>query len=75
MFTLGSAHDLEGLAVLVLQQNPAAAAGLRTVTPEVQRAAVAATAEALADHVVGENVVLGAGSWVVTARTQSPRHR
>lgn len=65
--TLGPADDLDELALRVLEQNPTMAAALTTASPAQAEAAVGAASAALAAHVVGGQVVLGAGSWVVTA--------
>jgi SAM-dependent methyltransferase len=65
--TLGPADEIDQVARRVLEQNPTVAAGLAMVTPDVQAAAVAATASALSEHIADGNITLAAGTWVVTA--------
>lgn len=66
---LHGADDLEGLAERLLEQNPATAARLTVVDGAFRTAAFHAAAEALGEHRDGDVVRLGAGTWIVTARS------
>lgn len=65
---VGSADDLQTTARRALEQNPGIAPGLARADPQVRAAAIAAAADALAEHVDDGRVVLAAATWVVTAR-------
>jgi len=64
---LGAADDLPAMALRLLEQNPAMAALFAVATPDAQQAAIAASASALAPHVVDGQVALAAAAWIVTA--------
>lgn len=64
---LGGADDLEALATRVLEQNPATGPPLARAASGVRRAAVAAAARALGEHRQGDDVRMGAGTWIVLA--------
>lgn len=66
---LTGADDLDALAVRVLEQNPATGPALLAASPEVRESAIAAVAAALGEHRAADQVRLGAGTWIVTART------
>ncbi len=65
---LGDAQDLESLATRLLEQNPATASRLQIVAAPTRSAAIRSTAQALAEHRSHGQVVLGAATWLVTAR-------
>lgn len=65
---LGSAHDLESTARRALEQNPGIAPGLAAAAPSARQAAIDAAVESMSQHVVDGRVVMGAATWVVTAR-------
>src|SRR5690606_30184281 len=64
---LAGADDLDALATRLLAQNPTTATSLARATPAVRERAVRAAAAALEEHRSGDIVILGAGTWVVTA--------
>lgn len=66
---LGSAADLDTMALRLLEQNPSTAEGLASATPTDRRAACRAACAALAEHQRGDRVVAGAATWLVTARS------
>ena len=65
---VGPADDLEATARRALEQNPGIAPGLAAASPENRQAAIAAATDAIARHVVDGRVVMGAATWLVTAR-------
>ncbi len=65
---LGSADDLEGAARRAIEQNPGIAPGFAAASQANRVAAVDAAVDALSQHVVDGRVVMGAATWVVTAR-------
>ncbi len=65
---LGPADDLESTARRALEQNPGIAPGLAAATPATRRAAIDAAADVMSHHVVDGRIVMGASTWVVTAR-------
>lgn len=67
---LHGAEDLEALAARVLEQNPVTAVRLAAVDAATRASAVQATAAALSEYAAGDEVRLGAGTWVVTARAR-----
>lgn len=66
---LGAADDIVAVARRALEQNPGLAPGLAAATPEARSAAVAATVDVMSSHVVDGRIVMGAATWIVTART------
>jgi hypothetical protein len=66
---LGAAVDLDAMALRLLEQNPSTALGLAQASPDVRLAACAAAQTALAEHRRNERIVAGAGTWLVTARS------
>ncbi len=66
---LGSADDLDAMALRLLEQNPSTALGLIKASPDVRRDACLAARQALAEHRRGDRIVATAGTWVVTAHT------
>lgn len=65
---LGSAHDLEGAARRAIEQNPGIAPGFASASRADREAAVAAAMEVMSRHIVDGRVVMGAATWVVSAR-------
>ena len=65
---LGSADDLEGAARRAIEQNPGIAPGFAAASQPDRAAAVAAATETMSRHIVAGRVVMGAATWVVTAR-------
>jgi SAM-dependent methyltransferase len=65
---LGDADDLEAMARRALEQNPGIAPGLAAASASSRAAAISAAAAVMAQHVVDGRVVMGAATWVVTAR-------
>ncbi len=65
---LGEAGDLEATARRALEQNPGIAPGLAAASAPSRQAAIAAAAEVMAQHIVDGRIVMGAATWVVTAR-------
>jgi SAM-dependent methyltransferase len=66
---LGSADDLDAMALRLLEQNPSTALGLIHAGPDVREVACRAVRTALAEHRRGDRIVAGAGTWLVTARS------
>jgi SAM-dependent methyltransferase len=64
----GDAGDLEGIALRALEQNPGIAPGFAAASAANRAAAVAAAAQVMSQHVVDGRVVMGAATWIVTAR-------
>jgi SAM-dependent methyltransferase len=64
----GDAGDLEAAARRALEQNPGIAPGFAAASASSRQAAIAAAAEVMAQHVVDGRIVMGAATWVVTAR-------
>lgn len=64
---VGGADDLEGVAHRALLQNPAISSGLVAAPASERDAAITAAMEAMSQHIVGGRIVMGAGTWVVTA--------
>jgi SAM-dependent methyltransferase len=67
---LGSADDLEGAARRAIEQNPGIAPGFAAAPHANQAAAVDAAVNAMSQHIVDGRVVMGAATWVVTARVR-----
>lgn len=67
--TLPGAGDLLVLAGRVLEQNPTTAGPLAKADDATRTAALEATAAVLEEHRDGNTISLGAGTWIVTART------
>jgi SAM-dependent methyltransferase len=65
---LGDADDVEEAARRALEQNPGIAPGLAAASAANRAAAIAAAAEVMGQHVVDGRVVMGAATWVVSAR-------
>jgi len=65
---LGSADDLEGVARRAIEQNPGIAPGFASASRDDREAAVAAAMEVMSRHIVDGRVVMGAATWVVSAR-------
>ena len=65
---LGSADDLEGVALRAIEQNPGIAPGFASASRADREAAVAAATEVMSHHIVDGRVVMGAATWVVIAR-------
>lgn len=64
---LGSAADLPAMARRLLEQNPTTGALFAVASPATREEAVAASAAALARHVVDGVVKLAAATWIVSA--------
>lgn len=65
---LGDADGLEATARRALEQNPGIAPGLAAASAVNRAAAIAAAAEVMRQHIVDDRVVMGAATWVVSAR-------
>jgi SAM-dependent methyltransferase len=65
---LGTADDLEGTARRALEQNPGIAPGLAAASAQNRQAAIDAATDAISRHVVDGRVVMGAATWIVSAR-------
>jgi SAM-dependent methyltransferase len=65
---LGDARDLDGIARRSLEQNPGIAPGLAAASAASRDAAIAAAGDVMSQHVVDGRVVMGAATWVVSAR-------
>ena len=69
---LGDPGDLPQLARRLVEQNPGVAPTFAAATPEVRDTTVRAVADALRPHVADGRLVMGAATWVVTARAAGP---
>jgi len=67
---LGSADDIEGVARRAIEQNPGIAPGFAAASQPDRSAAVAAAAETMSRHIVDGRVLMGAATWIVTARVR-----
>lgn len=67
--TLPGADDLSVLAGQVLEQNPMTAGPLAKADAATRIAALEATAAVLGEHRRGNTISLGAGTWIVSARS------
>jgi len=65
---LGSSDDLKSTARRALEQNPGIAPGLAAAPRADRERAIAAAADSMLPYVMDGRVVMGAGTWIVTAR-------
>jgi len=65
---LGSADDLASAARRAIEQKPGIAPGFAAASPANREAAAVAAMEAMSQHIVDGRVVMGAATWVVSAR-------
>ncbi len=72
---LGDPADLPALASRLVEQNPSIAPAYAAAPALTRAATISAVVEALAPHVDHGRLVMGAGTWVVTARAGASKHR
>ena len=65
---LGDPRDLPVLAARLIEQNPGVASAFAAATDEVRAITIDAVADALRPHVADGRLVMGAATWVVSAR-------
>jgi SAM-dependent methyltransferase len=70
---VGDQQALTSLARRLVEQNPGVAPTFAAASATTQDATVAAVAEALRPHLVDGRIVMGASTWVVTARATGVR--